>query len=659
MVPGHPIHEEYRQSRNAYSEMIRSAKAEHWAEWLEGLDESSVWTAIIAIGKDFAETHTTLLDVMERDRGVLRWAEEHNCEFGIDKFQLLDLTRKLIPHTFMTRRRVPTPRQALILGDHRIESKASAKFLGVIVDNTLRWKEQCAAALAKGHDWMIQFGRLARVTQGVSAPHVRQLYIAIAIPRILYAADIYLSPPRRQTETASVKKSGRAIINKLAGVQRRAAIMTTGAMRSTPTTALDALAGLIPFHLLVDKHRHRAALRLATLPESHPLHKAVKDAARRHVKRHPHPMHELMATYKIKPETIEKIQAVRQNPKWKSTAKTVIEENEKDATRAEAEDRTAVKVYTDGSGLEGKIGASAVLYREGRLTSQMKYRLGSAKSHTVYEGECVGALMGLKLIQRERDVPAASMYIDNQASIRASGLMVPKPGHYIMDAFHEDLIETRRKHRWLRLTVHWIPGHSKNKGNDQADELAKEAAKGEVSGSAVLPPLLRAPLPRSKAAIRQTYYARLKAAATKIWTTSPQFTRMRNTTPRTAPSKKYVAMIQKLPRKHGSLLTQLTTGHAPLAVHLHRLKKADSPTCPACRESPETIHHYLMECPAHRNARNTLRDATKQAARSLPKLLSQPKHHRALFTYIATTGRFRSVFGDLTLPPREDLEDRP
>lgn len=41
----HPIHKQYRRQHNDYSEMIRTAKIEHWAAWLEGLDESSIWTA--------------------------------------------------------------------------------------------------------------------------------------------------------------------------------------------------------------------------------------------------------------------------------------------------------------------------------------------------------------------------------------------------------------------------------------------------------------------------------------------------------------------------------------------------------------------------------------------------------------------------------------
>ena len=40
-----PIHEEFRQARNLYSEAIWKAKDEHWVEWLENLDEGGIWAA--------------------------------------------------------------------------------------------------------------------------------------------------------------------------------------------------------------------------------------------------------------------------------------------------------------------------------------------------------------------------------------------------------------------------------------------------------------------------------------------------------------------------------------------------------------------------------------------------------------------------------------
>ena len=50
-------------------------------------------TAILVTGEDFNNTHRKLKDVMSREGGVMEWARTHNCMFGIEKFQLLDLTR--------------------------------------------------------------------------------------------------------------------------------------------------------------------------------------------------------------------------------------------------------------------------------------------------------------------------------------------------------------------------------------------------------------------------------------------------------------------------------------------------------------------------------------------------------------------------------------
>jgi hypothetical protein len=247
---------------------------------------------IIVTGKDFSETHEKLRDIMNRTKGVFAWAKIHNCTFGVEKFQLLDAAKRMVPHILNPKKRVPIPRRALILGNQRIPSAETAKFLGVIVDNKLSWKGQCAAALAKGQEWLIQFGRLARASRGVAAKYIWKLYLSIAVPRMLYAADIFLTA-RCKVGKRQDGKTSQGVVNKLASIQRRAAIMITGAMRTTPTDILDVMANLLPFHLLIDKIRHRAALRLATLPPTHPLHKPVVNAAMRLVKRHPTPLHDL------------------------------------------------------------------------------------------------------------------------------------------------------------------------------------------------------------------------------------------------------------------------------------------------------------------------------------------------------------------------------
>jgi len=225
---------------------------------------------IIVCGKNFNETHENLQDIMECNRGIFNWAKSHNCEFGIEKFQSLNASKKLIPNLLNTKRRIPQPRQALTIGEQHIPSKETACFLGVMVDNKLNWKAQCAAALTKGQDWLIQFGRLARASCGINMKYIRQLYISIAVPHMLYVADIFLTPQQNIGKRSKSRANKQATITKLASIQRRAAIMIMGAMKTTATDAVEVMANLLPFHLLVNKHCHWAAIRLATLPSPHP-----------------------------------------------------------------------------------------------------------------------------------------------------------------------------------------------------------------------------------------------------------------------------------------------------------------------------------------------------------------------------------------------------
>ena len=108
-------------------------------------------------------------------------------------------------------------------------------------------------------------------------------------------------------------------------------------------------------------------------------------------------------------------------------------------------DESDVKVFTDGSGMEGKIGAAAILYQNGRMKTKLQYQLGSQQHHTVYEGEGVGAVLG-KLVSNEWGVWSAIFYIDNQASIMATQLINPTSGHHIFNAFNKNIDTLKKKH---------------------------------------------------------------------------------------------------------------------------------------------------------------------------------------------------------------------
>jgi ribonuclease HI len=239
--------------------------------------------------------------------------------------------------------------------------------------------------------------------------------------------------------------------------------------------------------------------------------------------------------------------------------------------------------------MENKIGAAAVLYRNGRLKSKLRHKLGSQKHHTVYEGEGVGMLLGVKLMEREWGIRSATFYIDNRAALLATQLTKPAPGHHIFNVFHNQVGKVMDRNRNLRhVILKWIPGHKGAEGNEQADEQAKKAITDSSSNANQLPKYLRNPLPHSKSARIQAFNDKLKMEMQNAWQKSPRYTRMKRTDP-SAPSNNFLKLTANLPRKLTSILTQLRTGHAPLAKHLHRIKKADSPLCPACLQETETI----------------------------------------------------------------------
>jgi hypothetical protein len=105
----------------------------------------------------------------------------HNSPLEFMKLALIDFAH----------RSSSKPRTTLQLSQRQVEPSSSMKYLGVIVDQTLSWKVQQAHAIEKGTKWASQIKRLSGPSWGVTPKYARRLYISVAIPRILYAADVW------------------------------------------------------------------------------------------------------------------------------------------------------------------------------------------------------------------------------------------------------------------------------------------------------------------------------------------------------------------------------------------------------------------------------------------------------------------------------------
>jgi len=78
----------------------------------------------------------------------------------------------------------------------------------------------------------------------------------------------------------------------------------------TPMDSLDAHTDLLPFRQLIKKLLYQAATQIATLPKTHLFVAHVSKAAKKYVKSHRSPLHELLHMYKINPSEFKDIQPI-------------------------------------------------------------------------------------------------------------------------------------------------------------------------------------------------------------------------------------------------------------------------------------------------------------------------------------------------------------
>ena len=127
--------------------------------------------------------------------------------------------------------------------------------------------------------------------------------------------------------------------------------------------------------------------------------------------------------------------------------------------------------------------------------------------------------------------------------------------------------------------LQWIPGHSSLPGNDLADSLAKAGVSLDPSNISVS----LAPLISSQ---RQSLYT--------SWRRSVQSGVFQHQIPSVSPEE------LTLPRSARCALSRLRcNGHSTLLnSYLHRVGRAETPSCSNCGSESQDLSHLVLDCPA-------------------------------------------------------------
>ena len=158
-------------------------------------------------GSDFGKTHDKLPDMMCREQGGFKWSELHNSHFEPSKMALVGFSRKHKPDLQRHSKLAPEPQPSLQLRSATIKPSPTHKYLGIIFDQELWWREQTEHAAAKAAKWTLQFFRLTRPSTGIRPKFMRQLYCAVTIPRFTYAAGVWYMPASHGAQGAWATRS--------------------------------------------------------------------------------------------------------------------------------------------------------------------------------------------------------------------------------------------------------------------------------------------------------------------------------------------------------------------------------------------------------------------------------------------------------------------
>jgi ribonuclease HI len=171
-------------------------------------------------------------------------------------------------------------------------------------------------------------------------------------------------------------------------------------------------------------------------------------------------------------------------PPWRHGPITYIDKSADKARSRhdrEHEKHQSLSIYTDGSGIDGEIGAAAVC----PLTQQTRtVHMGPDTVSTVYTAELQGISLALHIAQeyaeRGGERREVAVYTDNQAAIWSVAKAEGRSGAYILTDIAEQ-VKTLQEMGW-QVTIRWIPAHTGIPGNEAVDKAAKEATGWREDG---------------------------------------------------------------------------------------------------------------------------------------------------------------------------------
>jgi ribonuclease HI len=272
----------------------------------------------------------------------------------------------------------------------------------------------------------------------------------------------------------------------------------------------------------------------------------------------------------------------------------------------------------------------------------------------VYDAEMaalsIGAKIAAEYLLTHPHITHIALFTDNAAATTAISDPRPQAAQCFAIKFHNTVRPLLEMHATLSVSISWCPSHCKIRGNDRADELAKEATRKERQ--------------TDFSVSRSNARRRSKNIIRRIWETEWKKQPLNG---RYAIANRFPPSLQPTPhfrelandRELFGRVTQCRIGHAYTGEFRQTfLPHLDEPnTCPCDNETPQTRDHILRDCTKYEQHRNALRKVSGTVA--LPEILGTRKGIQALSAFLKKTGAFTRNGSPRQPPQTPALENEP
>ena len=533
---------------------------------------------------DKRDIHGAISSIQEILTEAGLWAASNKADFGANKTKIIEFsTSKSSVSTF----------NLFVPGFGSINQVEKMKFLGVIFDQKLTFRDHLSYACEKIKSCLFSLKNVALSNYGVQTDHFATIFIGAILPKLLYGLPVWYTVLDRAGPLKELSK-----------LLRLAAVMTARVAPTTPNRVLFPLAGMLPPPLLLEKELLNKLLNIVQTsffgveefselltPSSEYMY--ITNQL-------------LFAKHKISDSMLRDLFLNRlplgpdlTHPATYKSLRVTLDKSDHLLDCLPGD----LVAYTDGSKTEHGVGASAVLFQYPNLLDPIHHTvLSLPDSSEVYQAEVLGILAVPSLCDNTPQPllikpKNCHIFADNSAALY--NLKCPSKSKYHLIK----LLHGRLRSHTLNFELHWCKGHSGIWGNELADAHAKCGSEGR--GDFVKPPWMKSQLTRAiNDSLNSRHLAEWAPDPTSLYSKLfPDLLDLKRCASLTKPQRK--TSLSPEDSLDCYFVRKMISGRYPTQDNLYTWKKASSPQCSLCGFS-DSIEHHILSCPALEDLRITM-----------------------------------------------------